>query len=67
MTTRPPGYRRLVPPQVDQRNGYLRRLRQTDYKRYEWILEKLDLSYKPRPFHYERIERRKHLGRLTVR
>ena len=41
----------------------LRYLRERDYKRFEWLLEKLDLYYRPRPFFWERVERKKHLGR----
>ena len=32
----------------------LERLREQDYKRYEWILEKLNLFYKPVPV-YDRV------------
>ncbi len=62
-----PALRHVLKLNVDQRRGYLRRLRETDYPRFEWLLEKLDLVYKPRPFHYDRVERKKHLERLTVR
>ncbi|KAA0186805.1 hypothetical protein HAZT_HAZT002129 [Hyalella azteca] len=33
---------------VDRRKKYLVRLRRIDYKRFEWLLEKLNLLYKPR-------------------
>lgn len=30
---------------IERRNGYLKHLRRFDYKRYEWLLEKLDLVF----------------------
>jgi ribosomal protein S15P/S13E len=50
---------------VDHRRVLLRYLRERDHKKFEWLLEKLDLYYRPRPFTWERIERREHLGRLV--
>ena len=50
---------------IDHRRGALARLRHVDYKKYEWLLEKLDLVYKPRPFTFENIIRRKHNERLV--
>ena len=43
----------------------MKRLRQTDIKKFEWLLEKLNLVFKPRPFFWEQIERKKHMARLT--
>ena len=34
---------------IDKRKKFLKYLRRWDYKRFEWILEKLDLVYKPPP------------------
>ena len=34
---------------IERRNSLLRHLRRMDYKRYEWLLEKLDLVYYPHP------------------
>lgn len=31
------------------RTEMLKNLRETDYKQYEWLLERLDLQYKPQP------------------
>lgn len=50
---------------IDHRRVLLRKLRETDYKRFEWLLEKLNIAYKPRPHVWERIERKKHMARLT--
>lgn len=45
----------------------LRRLRETDYKQYEWLLERLDLQYKPKPDEENTIliARKEGLRRLT--
>ncbi len=50
---------------VERRRGLLTRLRQTDFKRFEWLLDELGLVFKPVPTYWERIERKKHLERLT--
>lgn len=34
---------------IDKRKRFLRYLRRWDYRRFEWVLEKLDLVYKPYP------------------
>nr|CAG4649491.1 EOG090X09BQ [Scapholeberis mucronata]SVE93733.1 EOG090X09BQ [Scapholeberis mucronata] len=34
---------------IEKRNSLLKTLRRTDYKRFEWLLEKLDLVYHPHP------------------
>ncbi|XP_043464707.1 28S ribosomal protein S15, mitochondrial [Leptopilina heterotoma] len=34
---------------IDKRKKFLKKLRSWDYKRFEWILEKLNLVYKPQP------------------
>ena len=34
---------------VTARRKALGRLRESDYKKYEWLLEKLNLLYKPQP------------------
>lgn len=58
---------------VSARRELLRRLREQDYKRYEWLLEKLNLLYKPMPHDTgpgvlgvkENVERKKSIQRLT--
>lgn len=50
---------------IDRRYMVLRRLRNWDYKRFEWILEKLDIEFKPRPQHFIMIARKEGLRRLT--
>lgn len=44
----------------------LKWLRQRDYKKFEWLLETLNIIYKPRPFEHEEIQRRVHQSRLTA-
>ena len=44
----------------------LSHLRERDYQKFEWLLENLNIVYKPRPMeNWELIERRKHQDRLT--
>lgn len=40
-------------------------MRRRDYKRFEWMLEKLDLVYKAYPSYYHWITRRESLTKLT--
>ena len=54
-----PAKRHVCKILVDSRRVLLRRLREYDVKRFEWLLEKLNLTYKPRPFSWERIDRKK--------
>lgn len=49
---------------IDKRKKRLKHLRTWDYKKFEWLLENLDLKYHPHP-PYERVERKKSLRRLT--
>lgn len=50
---------------IEKRTKRLKELRASDYKCFEWVLENLDLIYKPRPPAGERVERKKSLRRLT--
>ena len=51
---------------IDHRRSMLSHLRERDYKKFEWLLEALNIIYKPRPAEsWEVIERRKHQDRLT--
>jgi len=57
---------------VSSRRNMLRILRESDYKKYEWLLEKLELLYKPMPWDAEpgidvkeNIERKKSIEKLT--
>lgn len=34
---------------IDKRKKFLKYLRRWDYKRFEWLLEKLDIVYRPPP------------------
>jgi small subunit ribosomal protein S15 len=34
---------------IERRGKWLRYLRMWDYRRFEWVLEKLNLVYKPMP------------------
>lgn len=50
---------------IDCRKKLLRHLRVWDYRRFEWLLEKLDLHYKAYPSHYHWITRKESLTKLT--
>jgi len=58
---------------ISSRRKMLRNLREQDYKKYEWLLEKLNLLYKPMPHDApdgvviprENIERKASIERLT--
>lgn len=56
---------KILKEMIDRRYKYLNRLRRTDYKCYEWILEKLDLQFKPPPMELFQITRKDSLRRLT--
>lgn len=66
-TTKRNGARnRFLKELIDKRYKYLNRLRHADYKCYEWILEKLDLQFKPPPMEHIEITRKSGLQRLTT-
>ncbi|XP_018340512.1 PREDICTED: 28S ribosomal protein S15, mitochondrial [Trachymyrmex septentrionalis] len=50
---------------IAKRRKMLKYLRQWDYRRFEWILEKLNLVYKPLPELPHQITRKDSLRRLT--
>lgn len=63
-----PRNRRVKVPlklKIDKRKKYLGYLRCWDYRRFEWILEKLDLVYKPYPEKFHWIARKESLRKLT--
>lgn len=50
---------------IDKRKKFLKYLRRWDYRRFEWMLEKLDLVYKPPPTEFHWITRKESLQKLT--
>ncbi|XP_037035879.1 28S ribosomal protein S15, mitochondrial [Bradysia coprophila] len=50
---------------IAKRKKYLTKMRIRDYKRFEWLLEKLDLVYKAYPSYYHWVTRRESLTKLT--
>ncbi|KAH8299346.1 hypothetical protein KR044_000554 [Drosophila immigrans] len=50
---------------IEKRKKFLKYLRRWDYPRFEWILEKLELVYKPPPTHFHWITRKESLQKLT--
>lgn len=41
--------RHFLKEMIEQRKSFLKHLRHMDYKRFEWVLEKLDLVYHANP------------------
>ncbi|XP_076758323.1 28S ribosomal protein S15, mitochondrial [Xylocopa sonorina] len=50
---------------VEKRNKYLRILRSYDYRRFEWVLERLNLVYVPEPRKPQMVSRKDSIRRLT--
>lgn len=50
---------------IDKRKKYLRILRIWDYKKFEWLIEQLDLIYRPYPEQFHWITRKDSLRKLT--
>lgn len=50
---------------VDRRKKKLKELRTVDYKRFEWLLEQLNLVYKPTPLDLHKVTRKDSLRKLT--
>ncbi|KAI4467218.1 28s ribosomal protein s15 mitochondrial [Holotrichia oblita] len=50
---------------IDKRKKHLKYLRRWDYKKFEWLLENLELVYKPHPKEYRWITRKDSLKKLT--
>lgn len=50
---------------IDKRKKYLRILRIWDYKKFEWLIEQLDLIYRPYPEKFHWITRKDSLRKLT--
>ncbi|XP_012269284.1 28S ribosomal protein S15, mitochondrial [Athalia rosae] len=51
---------------IDKRKKFLGYLRRWDYRRFEWILEKLNLIYKAHPPQYLPVSRKDSLRKLTA-
>ncbi|XP_033212241.1 28S ribosomal protein S15, mitochondrial [Belonocnema kinseyi] len=56
----------LLKEKIDKRKKYLKRLRTWDYKRFEWILEKLNLIYKPPPEKFYFVSRKDSVRKLAA-
>ncbi|XP_034828069.1 small ribosomal subunit protein uS15m [Maniola hyperantus] len=50
---------------IDKRKKLLKFLRQYDYKKFEWLLEKLNIEYKAHPESYHKLTRKESLRKLT--
>lgn len=49
---------------IDRRKKFLRYLRKWDYKKFEWLLEKLNITFRPYPEHFHWITRKESLKKL---
>ncbi|KAG5885840.1 hypothetical protein JTB14_032035 [Gonioctena quinquepunctata] len=50
---------------IDRRKKHLKYLRRWDYKKFEWLLETLEIIYKPPPNEFHWITRKESLQKLT--
>ncbi|XP_059488073.1 small ribosomal subunit protein uS15m [Neocloeon triangulifer] len=55
----------ILKEMIDRRRGYLDDLREIDYKRFEWLIEKLEIEYRPKPEDNSRITRKNSIRKLT--
>ncbi|XP_011559601.3 28S ribosomal protein S15, mitochondrial [Plutella xylostella] len=55
----------IVQELIDKRKKLLKFLRQYDYKKFEWLLEKLNIEYKAHPESYHKLTRKESLRKLT--
>lgn len=55
----------MLKEMIEKRKKFLKYLRRWDYRRFEWVLEKLDLVYKPPPAEFHWITRKESLQKLT--
>lgn len=52
---------------IDKRKKHLKYLRRWDYKKFEWLIENLNIVYKPPPDHFHWITRKESLRKLTTK
>ncbi|XP_026755022.1 28S ribosomal protein S15, mitochondrial [Galleria mellonella] len=50
---------------IDKRKKLLKYLRQYDYRKFEWLLEKLNIEYKGHPESFHKLSRKESLRKLT--
>ncbi|XP_055702294.1 28S ribosomal protein S15, mitochondrial [Phlebotomus papatasi] len=50
---------------IDKRKCFLKYMRRWDYRRFEWLLEKLDIVYKAHPAEYVLVGRKYAIRKLT--
>lgn len=59
--------KQILKEMIDRRKKFLKHLRRYDYRRFEWVLEQLDLKYVPSPVHFHWIARKTSMRTLTAR
>lgn len=50
---------------IDRRKKYLKHLRRMDYKRFEWLIERLGILFRPPPIYYRWVTRKASLKKLV--
>lgn len=50
---------------IDRRKKHLKELRKIDYKKFEWLIEQLNIVYKPTPIDLHKVTRKDSLRKLT--
>jgi len=50
---------------IDKRKKYLKHLRRMDYKRFEWLIERLGILYRPPPVYFRWVTRKASLRKLV--
>lgn len=55
----------ILKEKIDKRKRFLRYLRKWDYKKFEWVVEQLDIIYKPYPAEFHWITRKESLQKLV--
>ncbi|KAB0798571.1 hypothetical protein PPYR_09564 [Photinus pyralis] len=50
---------------IDKRKKQLKYLRRWDYKKFEWLIDSLNIVYKPQPLDFQSVTRKESLRKLT--
>ncbi|XP_026314302.1 28S ribosomal protein S15, mitochondrial [Hyposmocoma kahamanoa] len=57
--------KKTVQELIDKRKKLLKFLRQYDYKKFEWLIDQLNIEYKGHPETYHKLSRKESLRKLT--
>jgi small subunit ribosomal protein S15 len=59
-------YKQMIKELADKRKKFLKHLRRYDYKRFEYVLEQLDLKYIPDPTKFAFVTRKEAMRKITT-